>query len=88
MSRSYTSSPPNVSMASSGPAYLAYNLSSLDSLVVLYNALIRSKLEYASVVWNNLTLIDSNKIENLQRNFANLCYLFSFLNLVFYVIMV
>jgi hypothetical protein len=29
---------------------ITYHLSSLDSLLVLYNALIRSKLEYASVV--------------------------------------
>jgi hypothetical protein len=27
--------------------YITYNFSSLDSLVVLYNALVRSKLEYA-----------------------------------------
>jgi hypothetical protein len=30
--------------------FITYNLSSLDSLVVLYTDLIRSKLEYASVV--------------------------------------
>jgi hypothetical protein len=54
--------------------YVTYNFSSLDYVVVLYNYLIRSKLEYASVVWNNLSLIDSNKLENIQRKFANLCY--------------
>jgi hypothetical protein len=54
--------------------FITYNLSSLDSLIVLYNALIRPKLEYASVVWNNLTKTDSNKIENIQRYFAHLCY--------------
>jgi lipopolysaccharide biosynthesis glycosyltransferase len=33
-----------------------------------------SKLEYASVVWNSLSLTDSNKIENIQRQFSNICY--------------
>jgi hypothetical protein len=30
--------------------YITYNFSSLDFLVILYNSLIRSKLEYASVI--------------------------------------
>jgi hypothetical protein len=45
--------------------FITYNFSSLYSLVVLYIALIKSKLEYASVVWNKLTSSDSNKIENI-----------------------
>jgi hypothetical protein len=52
--------------------FITYNLSSLDCLKVLYTALVRSNLEYASVTWNNLTLADSNKLENIQRKFANL----------------
>jgi hypothetical protein len=67
--------------------FVAYNFSSLDSLVVFYIALIRSKLEYATVVWNKLTSTDSDKMENIQRKFANLCYCF-FLHLVCYVIMI
>jgi hypothetical protein len=54
--------------------FIAYIFSSLDSLVVLYIALIRFKLKYASVVWNKLTLTDSNKTEYIKIKFANLCY--------------
>jgi hypothetical protein len=39
--------------------FIAYNFSSLDSLVDLYIALIRSKLEYACIIWNTLTSSDS-----------------------------
>jgi hypothetical protein len=46
-------------------SYVTYNFSFLDCIVVLYNSLIRSKLEYASVVGNNLSLTDSNKTENI-----------------------
>jgi hypothetical protein len=43
----------------------AYNLSSIDSAAVLYNALIRSELQYVFVVWNNDTLTDSSKTESI-----------------------
>jgi hypothetical protein len=38
--------------------YIAYNFSFIDTLVVLYNAFVMSRLEYTSVVWNNLTLTE------------------------------
>jgi ABC-type phosphate/phosphonate transport system permease subunit len=44
------------------------------SLIALYIVLIWSKLKYASITWNDLTLKDSNKMENIQSKFANLCY--------------
>jgi hypothetical protein len=44
------------------------NFSSLDSLNVLYVSLALSKLAYASVIWSNLTLPDSNKLETYKEN--------------------
>jgi hypothetical protein len=45
--------------------FITYNFSFSDRLKVLNISLIRSKFEHASVVWNNLTLADSNKLENI-----------------------
>jgi hypothetical protein len=39
-----------------------------------YVALVRPEVEYASVPWKNLTLADSNKLRNVQKKSANLCY--------------
>jgi hypothetical protein len=56
------------------------------SLIVLHNAVVTSKLEYASVIWNNLTSTDFNITENIQRKFANSCYYRSFVGLILCVI--
>jgi hypothetical protein len=41
---------------------------------VLYTALVRPRLEYASVVWNSITTTDSKKFERIQQKFAYVCF--------------
>jgi hypothetical protein len=40
--------------------------------MIVFFALVKSKLEYASVAWNSVTITDSNKLERVQRKFAAL----------------
>jgi hypothetical protein len=51
---------------------LMFSFSTTDSLLMLYFALVRSKLEYAFVAWNSVTITNSNKLERVQRKFAAL----------------
>jgi hypothetical protein len=51
-----------------------FSFSTIDSLCMLYFALVRAKLEYDSVVWNSVTNTDSNELERIQRKFAALCH--------------
>ena len=57
------------------------SFSSIDTVVTLNCALIRSKLEFVSVSWNYLTLNDSSKIEKVQKKFANIYYNIFFFNI-------
>jgi hypothetical protein len=51
---------------------IAFSFSTLDSLLMLHIAIVRSELWYASVVWNSITNADSNILELIQRKFAAL----------------
>lgn len=45
-----------------------------DVLVALYSALVRSRLEYASVVWDPLYAVYNSTLESIQRRFLKYLY--------------
>jgi hypothetical protein len=53
---------------------LTFSVSTIDSLLMLYFALVRSTLEYASVAWNSVMITNSNKLVQIRRKFAALCH--------------
>jgi hypothetical protein len=42
-------------------------------MFILYFTLVRSKVQYASVVWSSITSTDAKKLERIQQKFAALC---------------
>lgn len=58
---------------------------SLDSLLILYFALVKSQFKYTSIAWNILAYTDADKLERTQRRYLVLRYnsLFSKINCSF-----
>jgi hypothetical protein len=63
------------------PFYVSYMLIEKVSLYKrlnrynrLYITLVRSKLVYATIVWNSIMSTDANKLERIQQRFAAFCF--------------
>jgi hypothetical protein len=40
---------------------------------VLHYSLVRSKLEYTSILWNSVAFIDANTLESIQQKLVSVC---------------
>jgi hypothetical protein len=60
---------------------ITFRFSCLDCLFSLYTALVRPRLEYATVVWNSITSMVFKKLECIQQKFASVCFYHFFPNL-------
>jgi hypothetical protein len=57
---------------------ITYSFATLDSLLISYFNLVRTKLKYSSTVWSSITSTDAKKLERIQRKLVAVCqYLFS-----------
>jgi len=52
---------------------ITYSSPTLDSLLILYLTLVRTKFEYASTVWTSITSTDAKMLEIIQQKFIALC---------------
>ena len=53
---------------------ICHNFSKISTFKLLYNAFVRSKLDYGSVVWNKQFSSWSNDVEKVQKRFLRYLY--------------
>jgi hypothetical protein len=53
---------------------VTFNFSSLEHTFILYFRLVRSKVEYGSVVCNTIASTKAKELERIQQKFAVVCF--------------
>jgi hypothetical protein len=51
-----------------------FSFSPLKCLYLLYLTLVRSKVQYALIVWNSITSAEANTLERTQQKFQTFCF--------------